>query len=177
MFIVIEDLKQEQLQVSHVYEVGQLRLAHEDAILSEAVRADFTLSHKDLDLHIDGTVRTAILYKCSRCLKEFARPLELGYSLLYLPQPEKIRADEEIELKYEEMDIAYYDGIRLDVDLMVLEQIELSMPMKFVCREECRGLCYICGADLNEGICGCRKEEPDSRLAALLEFRRKMERE
>ncbi len=177
MFIEIEDLKEEPLQVSQVYEVGQLRLAHEDAALSEPVRADFTLTHKDLDLHIDGTVRTAVVYKCSRCLKEFARPLAVSYSLFYLPQPKGIRADEEIELKYEEMDTAYYDGIRLDVDLMVLEQIELSMPMKFVCREGCLGLCYICGADLNEGACGCKKEEPDSRLAALLEFRRKMDKE
>ncbi len=176
MFIEIEDLKDEPLQVSHVYEMGQLRLAHEDAALNEPVRADFTLCHKDLDLRIDGTVRTAVLYRCSRCLKEFVRPLAMEYSLYYLPQPKGKRADEEIELKYEDMDIAYYDGIRLDVDLMILEQIELSMPMKFVCREDCQGLCYICGADLNEGECGCRKEEPDSRLAALLEFRKKMDK-
>ena len=177
MFIEIEDLKQESVEVSQVYEIGQLRFAHEDAVLSEAVRAEFVLSHKDRDLHLEGTVRTAIQYKCSRCLKEFARPLAMNYSLYYLPQPKGIPGDEEIALKYEDMDIAYYDGIRLDVDLMVLEQIELSMPMKFVCREDCRGLCYICGADLNEGICGCKREAPDSRLAALLEFRKKMEKE
>ncbi len=177
MFIEIEDLKQEPLEVSHVYEIGQLRFAHDGAVLGEAVRADFVLSHKDKDLHIEGTVRTAIQYKCSRCLKEFARPLAMNYNLYYLPQPRGIRADEEIELKYEDMDIAYYDGIRLDVDLMIVEQIELSMPMKIVCREDCLGLCYICGADLNEGVCGCKKQETDSRLAALLEFRKKMDKE
>ncbi len=177
MFIEIEDLKQEPLQVSHTYEKGQLRFVHEDAFLSEPVQADFVLTHKDQDLHIEGSVRTAIQYKCSRCLKEFARPLGLSYSLYYLPQPKGTRAEEEIELKYEDMDIAYYDGIRLDVDLMVLEQIELSMPMKFVCREECLGLCYKCGADLNEGTCACKREETDSRLAALLEFRKKMEKD
>ncbi len=174
MFIEIKDLKEEPLQVNHVYEMGQLRLAHEDAVLSEPVCADFTLRHKDRELHIDGTVQSAILHKCSRCLKEFARPLAMNYSLFYLPQPKGIRADEEISLKYEEMDIAYYDGIRFDVDLMILEQIELSMPMKFICRDNCAGLCYVCGADLNEGNCGCKKEEQDSRFAALLEFRKKM---
>lgn len=177
MFIEIEGLKQEPLEVSQVYEVDQLRFAHDDAVLSEAVHADFVLSHKEQDLHIEGTVRTAIKYKCSRCLKELSRPLAMNYDLFYLPQPKGKRSDEEIELKYEEMDIAYYDGIRFDVDLMVLEQIELSMPMRFVCREDCRGLCYICGADLNEVACGCQREEPDSRLAALLEFRKKMEKE
>jgi uncharacterized protein len=177
LFIEIEDLKQEPTHVSHVYATGQLRLAHQDAALSEPVCVDFTLNHKDRKLEIDGTVKTAVLYKCSRCLKEFARPLAAEYNLFYLPQPKGNRADEEIALKYEEMEISFYDGIRFDVDLMVLEQIELAMPMKFVCREDCRGLCYICGADLNERTCGCRKEEPDSRLAALLEFRKKSDKE
>jgi uncharacterized protein len=177
LFIEIEDLKQEPLHVSHVYEVSQLRLAHEDAGLSEPVCVEFTLSHRDQELQIDGTVKTAVLYKCSRCLKEFVRPLAMDYNLFYLPQPKGIRADEEIALKYEEMEISFYDGIRFDVDLMVLEQIELAMPMKFVCREDCQGLCYVCGADLNERSCGCKKEEPDSRLAALLEFRKRTNKE
>ena len=59
--------------------------------------------------------------------------------------------------------------------MKILEQIELAMPMKFVCREDCRGLCYKCGADLNEGACLCKNEEIDSRMSALLEFRQKKE--
>ena len=74
------------------------------------------------------------------------------------------------------MEVAYYDGIALDVDQMILEQIELAMPMKFVCREDCKGLCYKCGADLNEGACLCKGEETDSRLSALLEFRKKADK-
>lgn len=177
MFIEIEDLKQEPLHVGHVYAVGQLRLAHEDATLNEPVNVDFTLNHRDRKLQIHGTVTTSVLYKCSRCLKEFARPLAVDYRLYYVPQPKGNRADEEIALKYEEMETSFYDGIRFDVDLMVLEQIELTMPMKFVCREDCQGLCYVCGGDLNEQACNCRKEEPDSRLAALLEFRKKADKE
>ncbi len=174
MFIEIEDLKPEPLQVRHVYPAGQLSFKHPDAVLSEAIEADFILAHKDRDLHIDGTLATGIRYKCSRCLKECSLPLTAKFDLLYLPQPKWLKRDEEIELRYEDMDIAYYDGIRLDVDLMVLEQIELSMPMKFVCREDCKGLCFNCGADLNEGPCGCAARQPDSRLAVLLEFRKKL---
>lgn len=174
MFIEIEDLKPEPLRVRHVYPVGRLILKHPDAALSEAVEADFVLAHKDRDLHIGGTVGTGICYRCSRCLKECSLPVTARFDLFYLPQPKWLKSEEEIKLKYEDMDIAYYDGIRLDVDLMVLEQIELSMPMKFVCREECKGLCFNCGADLNEGPCGCAARQPDSRLAVLLEFQKKM---
>jgi uncharacterized protein len=74
------------------------------------------------------------------------------------------------------MEVAFYDGVALDVNLMILEQIELAMPMSFVCREDCKGLCYKCGADLNEGVCLCKKEETDSRLSVLLEFKQKREK-
>ncbi len=174
MFIEIEDLKPEPIEVRHIYEAGQLGLKHPDAILNGPVETDFMLTHKERDLHLGGRVQASIRYKCSRCLKECISPLTAGFDLFYLPQPKWLKREEEIELKYDEMDIAFYDGIRLDVDLMVLEQIELSMPMKFVCREECKGLCFGCGADLNEGACNCAADQPDSRLAVLLEFRKKM---
>ncbi|HYK91966.1 MAG TPA: DUF177 domain-containing protein [Acidobacteriota bacterium] len=176
MFIEIDDLKQEPLHVCHTYRVGEVQFLHEDAALNEPVRTDFLLTHKDRDLRIGGSVQTAIRFKCSRCVKEFSRPFSTNFDLFYLPQPDwKKNRNDEIELRYEDMEVAYYDGVRFDVDLMVLEQIELGMPMKFVCRDDCKGLCYRCGADLNEGECPCKKDEADARLSVLLEFRKKMD--
>jgi uncharacterized protein len=175
VFIEIEDLKDEALRVQHEYAAGTLHLAHADVALGETVRTDFTLTHKEQDLHVGGRIETGIRFRCSRCLKECAMPLAARFDLFYLPQPKGLKEKEEIALRYEDMDIAYYDGIRLDVDLMVLEQIELAMPMKFVCREDCQGLCSNCGADLNERPCGCTPDTSDSRLAVLLQFRKKME--
>jgi uncharacterized protein len=175
VFIEIEDLRDEPLHVHHVFPVGEIRFVHEDANLDEPVTADFVLSHKERDLHVDGTVRTGIRFRCSRCMKESSRPLDAAFDLSYLPQP-KYSKDAEIELRYEDMEVAYYDGIRLDVDLMVLEQIELSIPMKFVCSEDCKGLCNKCGTDLNEGTCLCSRESADSRLSVLLDFKKKMDK-
>jgi uncharacterized protein len=173
VFIEIESLKPEPLHIQHVYGIGNLEFKHEDAALEEPVFADFILTHKERDLRVEGAVRTAIRYQCSRCLKDFSHALDTSFNLFYLPQAEWKR-DEEVELKYEDMVIGYYDGIRLDVDLMVLEQIELAMPMKFICREDCRGLCPSCGADLNDGSCPCKGDATDTRLAVLKDFRAKM---
>ncbi len=172
VFIEIEDLKQEPLHVRHIYPIREIAFSHEGAALSAPVATDFVLTHKDRNLRVDGTFKTAIRFTCSRCTKEFSRSLAASFDLSYLPQPKWTGEEAEIELRYEDMDIAYYDGIALDVDLMVMEQIELSMPMKFVCRENCKGLCYRCGADLNEGECHCR-EETDPRLSVLLDFQKK----
>jgi uncharacterized protein len=176
VFIEIENLKSEQLHVHHDFPTGEIKFIHEDAAISEPVAADFTLAHRERDLHINGTVQTAIRFQCSRCDKEFCRPFSTSFDLSYLPQPKWTNEDAEIELKYEDMGVAYYDGIAFDVNLMVLEQIELAMPMKFICREDCKGLCYKCGADLNEKPCQCGNEEADSRLSVLLDFKKKTDK-
>ena len=176
MFIEIEDLKAEPLHVHHVFPVDEIRFSHADASLSAGVTVDFVLTHHDRDLRIDGTVETAIAFRCSRCTRECHRPFSSRFGLSYAPQPDWGVTGAEIELKYEEMEVGYYDGVAFDVNAMVLEQIELAIPMKFVCREDCQGLCDQCGADLNEGACRCSREEPDSRLSVLLDFRKKNER-
>jgi uncharacterized protein len=172
VFIEIDDLKPEPLQVHHIFPIGEIKFSHEDAALSEPVAADFVLAHNDRDLQVDGTIETAIRFRCSRCMKEFSRSFSTSFELSYLQQPKWTSENAEIELRYDDMDVAYYDGIAFDVNLMVLEQIELAMPMKFVCREDCKGLCYKCGADLNEGACLCKTEDSDSRMSVLLEFQK-----
>ena len=174
MFIEVEDLKPEPLQVRHIFPIEEIEFAHDDAALNAPIAADFILTHKDGNLRLDGKVETAIRYRCSRCTKEFTRPFSARFDLSYLPQPTWTNEDAEIELRYEDMDVAYYDGVTLDVNLLVLEQIELAMPMKIVCRDDCKGLCHKCGADLNEGACLCGNEEQDSRLSVLLEFKKNM---
>jgi uncharacterized protein len=172
VFIEIEDLKPEPLQVHHVFPIEEIRFTHDDAVLSAPITADFMLTHEEQDLWVEGSVETAIRFRCSRCTKEFSRPFSASFDLSYLPQPKWSAENAEIELRYDEMDVAYYDGIVLDVNLLVLEQLELAIPMNFVCREDCKGLCYKCGADLNEETCPCKSEEPDSRMSALLEFQK-----
>lgn len=176
MFIEIEDLEPEPLQVHHTFSTGEIKISHEDAVLNGTVTTDFLLEHADRNLSVSGTVETGFRCRCSRCNKEFTENFSAEFNLSYRPQPEWTDENVEVELKYEEMELAFYDGIAFDVNLMVLEQIELAMPMKFVCQEDCKGLCYQCGADLNEGACSCSKETKDSRLSVLLDFRKKMDK-
>jgi len=175
VFIEIEDLNPEPLHVHHVLSAGDIQFSHEDAVLDGTVVADFILNHKGSDLHVTGTFNTVIKLRCTRCAKEIVKNFSNGFGLSYLPQPEWPDEDVEVELKYEDMEIAFYNGITFDVNLMILEQIELAMPMKFVCREDCKGLCFQCGTDLNKGTCACNREKIDARMGALLEFRKKMD--
>ncbi|RPF42600.1 uncharacterized protein EDD75_1702 [Thermodesulfitimonas autotrophica] len=103
-----------------------------------------------------GESRTTVRLACSRCLKEFAVELagriEEKYRLHGAAGPE-----EEIPLAADDLDFTD----------QVIESLLLALPMKPLCREDCRGLCPRCGKDLNEGACGCPAGEGDPRLAVL----------
>jgi len=173
VFIEIEDLEERPLHVRHLFPINEIRFSHEDARIETPVVVDFTLIPSGNGLRVTGSVETSIRCLCSRCMKEFVRPFAEDFDLSYSPPPEWNSGAAEIELKYEDMDIGYYDGVRFDVNALALERIELAMPMQHVCRNDCKGLCYKCGANLNEETCLC-KEEPDARLSVLLEFKKSL---
>jgi uncharacterized protein len=175
VFIEIEDLKPEPLHVHHTYAVGELPFEYQGTELNEPVSTEFLLTHKEKNLRIGGTLQTGLRYTCSRCLKQAERHLATSFDLFYMPHPADVHTGEEIELKDADMDVGFYDGMRFDVDGMIVEQIMLSIPMRYVCSEECKGLCFSCGADLNEGPCPCKQDEPATRFAVLKEFRKRMD--
>ncbi|HEY0841096.1 MAG TPA: DUF177 domain-containing protein, partial [Vulgatibacter sp.] len=66
-----------------------------------------------------------------------------------------------------EADQVFYSGRELNLGPVVREQILLALPMAAVCSETCKGLCQVCGKNLNEGECGCDRHVPDPRWAGL----------
>lgn len=114
-----------------------------------------------------GSVRATVEFDCDRCLMAFCTPVAQDFDLLYLSAGKSRNAHEEHELKEDDLSIAYYEGHIINLDDLVREQIELTLPMTRVCREACRGLCPECGANLNDGDCGCSTEQSDPRWDAL----------
>lgn len=115
---------------------------------------------------IAGSVRTVLGLACGRCLERFEMPGDLAVDLLYLPESAN-RAGEESEIAEEDLSIAFYRDNRIDLLQMVHEQCQLALPMKPLCREDCRGLCPACGVNRNERSCGCDTTWRDPRFAAL----------
>ena len=93
---------------------------------------------------------------CARCLAEFERDIDLDI--------EAVLAD---ELQDEDNpDIFLLDGDYIDLDEVIITYFVLNMDQKFLCSEDCKGLCEKCGKNLNDGPCDCRPDI-DPRLAAL----------
>jgi uncharacterized protein len=107
--------------------------------------------------------------RCDRCLEPITRQSGADVELLLVAEPEP--SGDEIELGEEDLGLVYVDGEVYDTRPLLIEQLQLGIPMKPVCRPDCRGLCPQCGADLNAGDCDCRQEATDPRWAGLTVIR------
>lgn len=123
--------------------------------------------HKDnRHFRLTGRVRTKLEVACGRCLEPFPREVDEAFDLLYLPQSEN-QGEGELEVEGEDLSTAFYQDDIIDLWQLMREQFYLSLPMKLLCSEVCRGLCPECGTNLNVRTCDCRPAWDDPRLAGL----------
>jgi uncharacterized protein len=103
--------------------------------------------------------------ECSRCLAATPFTADERFSLLLYKRPPA--TDGEIAIEKDDLDVLFYDDSEISLMPIAEERIQMAVPMKPLCREECRGLCARCGHDLNQGECGCAERPGDPRWDAL----------
>lgn len=106
---------------------------------------------------VDGTLAGRVRVRCDRCLEPFDFVVATKFHV-YLVRGPAGPSEEEVELLDDDMEVEFIRGETVDLDDVVREQVFLSVPMKCVCKGDCRGLCRRCGANLNAGPCSCRSE-------------------
>lgn len=117
-------------------------------------------------IFVSGKVQTTLRLQCVRCLKEFHYPLSTAFELTLTPLKEA-PLEEETELGSEEMELNFFEGGEIHLSEIACEQVFLEVPYQPLCREGCKGLCSICGKDLNLSACNCVKEEWPSGFSDL----------
>jgi len=122
---------------------------------------------------VEGSFAAGITFNCHRCLERTSLDLRRSFHLTYVARDTAGSSKEEIELSANELEVAYLDGQFLSLQEMLREQIYLALPMKLLCKTDCRGLCIHCGADLNEVECACPTEQIDLRWITLKKIAQK----
>ncbi len=97
-------------------------------------------------VHLDYSVKFTLDIVCDRCLKEMSRDYDFSFKRIVV---KTVNSDND------EYIIAEND--RVDIDEIALSDLLLSLPTKMLCKEDCAGLCPVCGCDLNESECNCQK--------------------
>ena len=136
------------------------------------VELEFEINKDKDKFRLVGRVRTELELTCSRCIETYRFPIDAAFDQRYLPSSAaSSEADREVE--EDDLETSYYTDDEIDLSQLMREQFYLALPMKPLCREDCKGLCAQCGTNLNTGTCDCAPVWEDPRLAALKAIRGK----
>ena len=134
-------------------------------VLSDEVRLADTLLKGELigageSVGVRGTVSAVLTAHCARCLREVSMPLKAELDEVFVREADPENPDQRL-----------LDGHQIDLSGPAREALLLEMPMRLLCRKDCKGLCPVCGANQNDKPCDCPKGEPKANpFAALSEL-------
>jgi len=113
---------------------------------------------------------------CIRCLKPIVERSAPDVELMILVERGPGGAGEH-ELREQDLGVLYLEEEVLETDPILIEQLQLNVPMKPLCRPDCQGLCPLCGIDRNVGSCACAEPTADPRWAALAALKSRLDGE
>jgi uncharacterized protein len=166
MLLELSSIRSPHTAVSEVYSPEAFGPADEAYRIVEPARLQFDVVKSDDRYQLTGHVATVLELPCSRCLEPFRWPVDASFDLVYRPQSTNV-GEGEVEVGDEDLSTAFYGGDAIDLGQLMREQFYLALPMKPLCRDDCQGLCPICGQNLNRGTCTCKPQWTDPRLAVL----------
>ncbi len=150
--IKLESLKHEKIvEIKETLNWKEAELEGERYPYADPVDVGLKLEFLGDRLYLSGLVKTSVIHSCDRCLEPVKVEIEGDAEAIYLPERKKKNLEKNLELT--ELDTTlYYDPHAefLDLEDRVEEVIVLSIPMKVLCKDDCKGLCPYCGVNLNE---------------------------
>jgi len=166
MFLDVKELAVRKIRIRKSYPPGTLDFHSAEFRQVEPLDVRATAELVDGQIRVFGTLQTRVELVCARCLETVTEEMTRDFDLFYRPLSTIAREDA-FKLKFDETDIAFFDGEGLFLADVLAEQVNLLIPMKVICRSDCRGLCPHCGTNLNSEECRCETHSPDPRLAPL----------
>jgi uncharacterized protein len=132
-----------------------------------AVRGELS---RNATVDVAGSIKASLEIDCIRCLTPIEHDLDVEFHVDFVGK-ELFPASKETHLESGDLDTDVIEGNVLDLTQIAREQILLNLPEHIECREDCKGICPTCGADLNKAQCNCSEDEIDPRWAALKDLK------
>ena len=169
MFLHINEMEVRRVEFDESFEPGKIDFSDTGLRQVTPIRATGSarvLNDTGGEIRIQGRYFGTLEADCDRCLALATYPLDVSFDLFYRPPLDNPAADE-IKIDEAETEIGFYEGLGIELADVIKEQIILALPMQKVCREECMGICPVCGANRNEVACECHVKPADDRWTAL----------
>ena len=154
-----------KLELKESFQMPTTEFLGEEFTFSEPCMLTGVILNNTKSLELKGEVTGKMGVHCARC----GKPLTV--SLKYPVEEILVREDANFS---EDEDVIVYSGSEVELMDAIVNGFLLNVSAKFLCDEDCRGLCPVCGKNLNEGECGCNREYIDPRLEKLAEIMKNM---
>jgi len=166
MFLDVKELAVRKLRIRKSYAPGTVDYKTGDFRQVEPLEVRATAELVEGQIRITGELHTRLEMVCARCLEPVHEDISREFDLFYKPLA-AITKEEEERLKLDDTEIAFFEGEGMFLADVLAEQVLLALPMKAICRSDCRGLCPQCGVNLNNEECRCESHAADPRMAPL----------
>jgi uncharacterized protein len=169
MFLNIKEMEVRRIQFDESFEPGEIDFSEtglRQVTPIHTVGSARLLDNTGGEIRVQGGYKGTLEADCDRCLALTTCPLDNKFDLFYRPPLDDVGTDE-IKIDEGEAEIGFYEGSGLELADVIKEQVLLALPMQRVCREGCKGICPVCGANRNEFDCDCHIKPADDRWTAL----------
>lgn len=164
--IEIQHLSSKGYHARHILNAAEIDAQDERFKLKDGVLFECEVTGNIYKVQINGDVNATIELSCDRCSLQFERKTGNKFCLTYLPVEYLPASREEARIYEKDLDVAYYSEGKIELHEILKEQIFLLVPIKNLCDEKCKGICSVCGCNLNEEQCDCQQTR-DERWAPL----------
>jgi uncharacterized protein len=169
MRIELDKLEEHGGKFTRLYEANELSLDDPEVRLVEPAEVLARVRREGKDAELQGRLQAKLEVVCGRCLQPVELPVSTEFHERFV-RAVSWAAEEQHQLQAEDLNISVFDGEAIELDDVVREELLLAVPVNVLCREDCRGLCPICGIDRNMSNCQCEINELDSRWQKLKEL-------
>lgn len=170
--LCLEAILDEPVAFEFVLPLSVEALDREPLVSLSPVRVAGEVARIEKGYALDARIAYGGELECSRCLAAYPFAVDDAFSIVLCPR--RPQGQQEIALEKDDLDVSFYEDTVLPLAPIVEERIQMLVPMKPLCREDCKGLCPQCGQDRNVRGCGCGAQAADPRWEALKALKQKV---
>jgi uncharacterized protein len=171
MFISLQELELRPVRFSVDMPAGEIDFVNpavQASVLHAAGTAEL-VSHALDEIRIRGNLSVYVEAPCDRCLEPARSRLAKDFDLVYMPTPEDLTGERAIDEAAS--DVGFYSGAGIELNDVLREVVLLALPMRWMCQDDCKGICPSCGRNRNEEDCSCNNKAADDRWSKLRSIR------
>jgi uncharacterized protein len=170
MIIDLNDLDGRSRSIDLQIAPNDFELAAEQARLISPVQLKCEIERSEPRARVAGKVSAKFEIDCTRCLEPVSFPLDINFDVEFVDQ-EHFGSNGEHEIDPANLSVNSLEDGRLDLNELVREQLFLNLPEQVFCKEDCKGLCEVCGVNRNSENCHCEADDVDPRWSALKDLK------